>query len=311
MKLRFAAFIAIFVCAYRLQVSVMAQVVRNDDVIDGHMHAMKPEDFAGPPLSANFGAFRKTYQTNERDPEALMRRTIAEMDRNHVSKAVLSGDDDVVAHWVEHYPGRFLPSYNHWCDGNPDTVAKFESEWKAGKWKAIGELGLPYGGHPLNDPACFPLFEIAQRYDIPVFFHTGPSGPDPQGGFAPKFRISLSDPLLLEEVTIRFPKLKIVIMHMGWPYYDHALYMLFTYENVYLDTAAVDWLLGRKLFNRMLEEAVQTVGSDRILFGTDQMVWPQMITPAVRSIRDAPFLSDEDKRNILGENARRLLKLRQ
>jgi predicted TIM-barrel fold metal-dependent hydrolase len=67
--------------------------------------------------------------------------------------------------------------------------------------------------------------------------------------------------------------------------------------------------LGKQLFNRMLEEAVDTVGSDRILFGTDQMVWPQMITPAVKSIRDAPFLSDQEKRNILGENARRLLKI--
>jgi len=104
--------------------------------------------------------------------------------------------------------------------------------------------------------------------------------------------------------------LKIVIAHMGWPYYDHALYMLFTYENLYLDTGIVNWILGKELFNRMLKEAVESVGSDRILFGTDQMVWPQMITPAVESIRDAPFLSDQDKRNILGENARRLLKIR-
>jgi predicted TIM-barrel fold metal-dependent hydrolase len=59
----------------------------------------------------------------------------------------------------------------------------------------------------------------------------------------------------------------------------------------------------------MLKEAVDTVGSDRILFGSDQMVWPQMITPAVESIRNAVFLSDRDKRNILGENARRLLKV--
>jgi predicted TIM-barrel fold metal-dependent hydrolase len=115
--------------------------------------------------------------------------------------------------------------------------------------------------------------------------------------------------LLLEDVAIRFPKLKIVIAHMGWPFYDHALCMLWTYENVYLDTSAVNWIVGKELFNRMLQEAVDTVGSDRILFGSDQMVWPQMITPAVESIRGAPFLSDQDKKNILGENARRLLKI--
>ncbi len=307
MKAFIAAAVASLLCLCIFRVPLVAQAARNLDAIDVHLHAMNPEEFINPAL-ANFGAVRKTYRTNERDPEALLRRTIAEMDKNHVSKGMISGDDEVVAKWVERYPDRFLPSYNHWCDGKPETVAKFESEWKSGKWKAIGELGLPYGGHPLNDPACFPLFELAERYGIPVFFHTGFGGPNPQS-FVPQFRISLSDPLLLEDVAIRFPKLKIVIAHMGWPFYDHALYMLFAYENVYLDTATVNWLLGKNLFNRMLEEAVETVGSDRILFGSDQMVWPQMITPAIESIRDAPFLSDQDKRNILGENARRLLKI--
>jgi predicted TIM-barrel fold metal-dependent hydrolase len=303
----FASLLATLLCLCSFRVPLGAQSVRNRDVIDVHLHAMHPEEFSNPAL-ANFGAHRKTYGTNERDPEALLRRTIAEMDKNHISRGVISGDDDLIAKWVAQYPNRFLASYNHWCDGKPETIAKFESEWKAGKWKAIGELGLPYGGHPLNDPACFPLFELAQRYDIPVFFHTGSGGPHPQS-FAPKFRISLSDPLLLEDVAIRFPKLKIVIAHMGWPFYDHALYMLWTYENVYLDTSVANWIVGKELFNRMLQEAVDTVGSDRILFGSDQMVWPQMITPAVESIRGAPFLSDQDKKNILGENARRLLKI--
>ena len=300
--------VASLLCFCTFRMPLHAQAARNIDAIDVHLHAMHPEEFNTPAL-ANFGAHRKTYGTNERNPEALLHRTLAEMDKNHISKGVISGDDDVIATWVERYPNRFLAAYNHWCDGKAETVAKFESEWKAGKWKTIGELGLPYGGHPLNDPACFPLFELAQRYDIPVFFHTGIGGPNPQQGFAPKFRIALSDPLLLEDVAIRFPELKIVIMHMGWPFYDHALYMLWTYENVYLDTAVVDWILGKELFNRMLREAVETVGSDRILFGSDQMVWPQMITPAIESIRDASFLSDQDKRNILSENARHLLKI--
>jgi predicted TIM-barrel fold metal-dependent hydrolase len=60
---------------------------------------------------------------------------------------------------------------------------------------------------------------------------------------------------------------------------------------------------------RVARHTTRNPGSDRILFGSDQMVWPQMITSAIESIRDAPFLSDQDKRNILGENARRLLKL--
>jgi hypothetical protein len=82
-------------------------VVPSSNVIDVRMHAMKPEDFAGPPESANFGAFQKTYRTNERDPEELLSKTVAQMDMNHISKAVISGDDDVVAKWVQQYPDRF------------------------------------------------------------------------------------------------------------------------------------------------------------------------------------------------------------
>ena len=98
-------------------------------------------------------------------------------------------------------------------------------------------------------------------------------------------------------------------MHMGWPFFDHALYMLYAYPNVYMDVAVTNWILGESLFHRMLKETVETVGSDRVLFGSDQMVWPQMIPVAVRSIESAPFLTPADKRNILCANARRLLRL--
>ena len=114
MKTLFAAVLAILVCDCTFRPPLLAQASRKFDVIDVHMHAMQPEDFAGPTESANFGAFRKTHHNNEHDPEALLNRTIAEMERNHVSKGVLSGDAEVVSKWVQRYPGRFLPSYNRW-----------------------------------------------------------------------------------------------------------------------------------------------------------------------------------------------------
>lgn len=70
-------------CLCLFRVPLFAQEARVPDVVDVHLHAMNPEDFSDPAL-ANFGAHRKTYRTNERDPEALLRRTIAEMDKNHI-----------------------------------------------------------------------------------------------------------------------------------------------------------------------------------------------------------------------------------
>lgn len=118
-----AAVAAGLLCLCLFRVPLLAQDARVPDAIDVHLHAMNPEDFANLAL-ANFGGHRKTYRTNERDPEALLRRTIAEMDKNHISRGVISGDDDLVSKWVAQYPSRFLASYNHWCDGKPETVAR-------------------------------------------------------------------------------------------------------------------------------------------------------------------------------------------
>lgn len=47
------------------------------------------------------------------------------------------------------------------------------------------------------------------------------------------------------------------------------------------------------------------------MFGSDQMVWPQAIEVAIDSITTAPFLTEEQKRDILYNNAARFLRLSQ
>ena len=47
----------------------------------------------------------------------------------------------------------------------------------------------------------------------------------------------------------------------------------------------------------------------RIMFGSDQMIWPGVIAPSVKVIEDAPFLSQAQKRDILYNNAARFLRL--
>jgi uncharacterized protein len=49
----------------------------------------------------------------------------------------------------------------------------------------------------------------------------------------------------------------------------------------------------------------------RVMCGSDQMVWPETIARAVAVIEEAPFLSSEEKRDILYNNAARFLRLSQ
>jgi predicted TIM-barrel fold metal-dependent hydrolase len=47
----------------------------------------------------------------------------------------------------------------------------------------------------------------------------------------------------------------------------------------------------------------------RVMFGPDQMVWPGVIERAIAAVEDAPFLNEEQKRDILYNNAARFLRL--
>jgi hypothetical protein len=67
MKAFIATAIASLLCLCTFRVPLVAQVARNPNAIDVHLHAMHPENFSVP-ASANFGAVRKTFGTNERDP---------------------------------------------------------------------------------------------------------------------------------------------------------------------------------------------------------------------------------------------------
>jgi predicted TIM-barrel fold metal-dependent hydrolase len=279
-------------------------------VFDAHLHALPPELFV-PAAGASFWVRGKMTNTNITNPDLLLKKTIEYMDNNNVRSGLLSGANAMVQSWAKAYPDRFYSSFSPDLSikDHRETAKQFEKEVEEGKWRAIGELVHVYAGLALNDSSFFPYYEVCERKDIPVFFHTGLDGPEPQRLVSPLYRVELADPLLLQDVVIRFPKLKVVIMHMGWPFFDHALFMMYSYPNVYLDVAAVNWMLGSSVFKRMLVEAIETVGNERILFGSDQMVWPQMITSAVRSITEADFLNDVDKRRILWENAKKLLNL--
>ena len=279
-------------------------MAHREPVFDVHLHANPPEVYSGA-ASARFGAFHKTGGTNQTDPQALLASTLAAMDQSNVRHGLLSGDPRMVQAWAEAHPDRFLPAFvpREPADGHAQAAARFEAEVNSGRWRAMGELGLPYAGQPLNTPTLFPYYAVCERRGLPVFFHCGLDGPDPQRLMAPRFRVELGDPLLLQDVLLEFPALRVVIMHLGWPFFDHALYMLYAYPHVYVDTGVVDWILGRPLFERMLRETVATVGSERVLFGSDQMAWPQMIGPAIDAIREAAFLSEADRRRILWANA--------
>ena len=278
-------------------------------VFDVALQAVNPAWFAQAVGDVDYGFHGQgRYGELANDADELLRRTLAEMDRSGIRRALLVDGPNREA-WRAAHPDRFLLSYvpDLSLEDHTEAAAEFAEGVRSGKYVAAGEFGLVYAGMPFNSPALFPYYEVAEEHGVPVFIHTGFSGPNPQQLISPAFRIGVADPLLLEDVLIRFPRLKVVMMHMGWPFFDEALYMLGTYPNVYLETSVAAWMLGPALFDRMLREAVAAAGSDRILFGSLQMAWPDVIGRSVSAVREADYLTEEDKHAILWENAALLL----
>ena len=105
----------------------------------------------------------------------------------------------------------------------------------------LGEVTAQYAGLSLSDPKYEPYLALAEEFDVPVPFirDWGRQGisydPCCRG-----FRASLGNPALLEEALNRHPKLRVNVMHGGWPYLQETIAVLSTYPQVYTDLGSFD-----------------------------------------------------------------------
>jgi hypothetical protein len=239
--------------------------------------------------------------------EEVMKQTLAIMEQRNII-GLTSGPR--IAEWVQAAPKRIIPSLGF--DGGPraPTVASMREWFAAKRFAALGEVTVQYGGMEPDDPSLRAYWALAEEMEVPVGIHigTGPVGAPYLAPFG-RYRARLHSPLLLEEVLIRHPKLRVFIMHAGWPMLDDLLAVLWAHPHVHVDLGAIDWALPRPEFHRYLQRIVEAGFGKRVLFGSDQMIWPETINLAIESVESAAFLTAEQKRDILYNNAARFLRL--
>ncbi|MEO6199136.1 MAG: amidohydrolase family protein [Sphingomicrobium sp.] len=235
--------------------------------------------------------------------------TIAELRRNGVRRAVLIGRTKDLPWWQASAPDLFIPaSVPQTFTGA--TLAELGSQLATGKVRVIGELGPQYQGIRADDPALDDMWALAQRYDVPVGIHLGEGVTiTSEEAEQNRYQVALTSPFQLESVLHKYPRLRIYVMHSAAPLIDEMNAMLFTYPGLYVDISANDWNMPRAQFYDQLMRMVDAGFSKRILFGSDQTLWPQAIGLAIETVEQAPFLSAEQKRDILYNNAARFLRL--
>jgi len=273
-------------------------------VIDMHMHI-------GAPLNLPAGApapclpqpcIRRGKATAS--PDENLRKTLELMTRYNIVKGFLSDLDlTQLQQWAEAGQGRFMVS-PFIVDPTKASVDQLREELKAKRLTGIGEIGSQLMGIAPNDPRLEPYFALAEEFDVPVLIHTEGIGPP-----LPSFRSVPGSPLLLEDVMVRHPKLRIFVENSGYPYLDEMIAMMYQYPQLYGDVSTITWIIPQSAFYDYLQRLIKAGLGKRIMFGSDQMRWPEMIGEGIDAINDADFLTPEQKRDILYHNATRFLRL--
>jgi predicted TIM-barrel fold metal-dependent hydrolase len=302
-------------------------------IIDMHLHAVGAASQGPPPLalclpvttfgSTNTGAaWGPALLAGYKNPscsnpiwsaasdDALLDATLAIMERRNII-GVTSGP--LLPRWRERAASRFIPGTIYFHDGGPNspTVEILRQRIQEGAVRVLAEVTLQYRGKEPGDPAFEPYLALAEEMDIPVGIHMGPGPPGAPYLGRSSYLARLSSPLLLEDVLVRHPRLRIYVMHAGWPMLDDLLALMWTHPQVHVDLGVISFALPPAEFHRYLRTIVEAGFGERVMFGSDQMIWPEAIGFGIDNIEGAGYLSENQKRDILYNNAARFLKLSQ
>ena len=283
--------------------AIRAQQTR---IIDVHIHCYDETRF-GHPMPDVAGC------KSSKNADVHFRETYAALRKAGVVKAVVSGSPAAVEEWMKKdsfhlfIPGLMIDNPD---DFGLDTV-RFEQMVREKKVAVFGEIGTYYSGTTLSDSVWQPYLRICEKYDIPVAVHEGGGAPETPYHGSPKARLTLGDPFLIEDVLVRYPKLRINMMHSGEVWYEHAVRMMLMYPQLYSDLGVMLWVspLTQHYTIEFLRQAKKAGCLNRVMFGTDQMTWPGATEKSLQFLNSLTFLSRQDKEDILYNNAARFLRL--
>ena len=310
-------------------VAIGAEPIHGGPVIDMHLHALPMDELPpgvpacpgdqrvliptiDPRAELDFASFVTCAQPmfGARDDADLRDRSLAALRQHDIRRAVTDGSVERVADWRKAAGETVILPGVAFGKTTEKPLAELRRLHAAGQLAVLAEVAIQYRGHRPDDARYEAYFALAEALDIPVGIHMG-EGPPAAARFPgyETYRVDAGSPLLLEDVLRKHPKLRIYVMHFGSPFVEQMIAMMFTYPNLYVDISCNNWGFPRAQFHAALKRMVDAGLEKRILFGSDQMYWPDAIGEAIKAIETAPFLSAGQKRDILYNNAARFLRL--
>jgi hypothetical protein len=187
--------------------------------------------------------------------------------------------NDYVAEYVARDPARLI-GFGAVDPGDPGAVDELE--------RMQGDLGLAgcklgpiYQDVDPLGPEFLTVCEALERLELPMLIHQGTT-------FSRAGSLLQARPALLDEIALRYPRLRIVIAHMGHPWFDETIAVIRRHPFVFADVSA---LVGRRwLLYQALVAAAEYRVTHKLLFGTDFPFFTARQTiDGLRSVTGAAF----------------------
>jgi predicted TIM-barrel fold metal-dependent hydrolase len=278
------------------------------EIINAHVHAIDLKGmithYPDLKLSSGIASLSHLEQTIPLlDPAILLRQMDeAGIDRSvllAVEAPVIYASNEYVADLCKKYPDRFI--------GFASVDPKRDDAMEVLK-KAIEGLELkgikfhpPLQDFYPNDERYFYIYQAARDWGIPVVFHVGST---PFGNLC---KLSQANPLLIDDIAVAFPELRIMLTHLGTLWQNEAFMVVEKNPNVFIDTAAYLYEIG----DILTENLISRIGEDKIIFGTD---YPMPSPPHavhnmkafVEKVKQLP-LPSETKEKIFSKNFKKMI----
>lgn len=268
------------------------------------------------------------------DPSLTLRgspdRLVQEMDEAGIDKTVLLALDyefafrgkasyrynnDYMAGILKDFPDRFVGFAGIDPRRGKEAIVELE--------RCVGDLGFrgvklwPLTGFYPDDTTFYPFYERVEDLGVSILCHTGTS--------PAKTYLKYNQPVYVDKVAVDFPKINIILAHIGRPWTAEAIALAVKNPNVYFDISS--WQVAFKaapvhFFQTLGEAKMMCRGVQKILLGSD---WPffekvlplkdwvegikAMKIPQPLQMLGLREFKEEDKKMILGGNAARVLRL--
>ena len=156
-----------------------------------------------------------------------------------------------------------------------------------------------FQGFSMADHLLWPTYALAQELEIAIIGHAGPDRH--ADGFA--------EPRAFAEMLKAFPKLRVVLAHLGGGAWRQALEIAQTYSNAYFDCCEImEWTDSPNgPTEKQLARLIKDIGPERVMMGSD-FPWYDL-DRSIDRVMSLPLLSVEEKEAMIGANAARILGL--